>query len=397
MSGTTEPFVPFYRPSITDAEIAEVVDTLRSGWLTTGPKTRRLEEEFAAFVGSPNALAVNSATGALHVALAALGIGPGDEVITTPMTFVSTVTCIEHVGATPLLVDVEQDTLNLNPAAVEKALKTGGHSVRAVLPVHLYGHPCDMDPLLDLATTYDLRVVEDAAHALPARYRGRMVGTLGDLAAFSFYATKNMTTAEGGMLTGPPELLTEASTWSLHGISRHAWMRYSEAGSWHYDVIHPGFKYNMTDIQAALGIQQLRRLPDMQRRREAIVRRYNEAFAKLEQIDLPPCRSEVEHAWHLYVLRLNLARLTVDRDGFIEALRHRGIGCSVHFIPVHLHSYYRQRYGFQPEDFPIAFQEYQRIVSVPLFPGMADVEVDRVIDAVTRTALRYSKPTSESS
>jgi dTDP-4-amino-4,6-dideoxygalactose transaminase len=381
-------FVPFSPPLIGDEELEEVVHTLRSGWITTGPKTRRFEERFASYVGAPGALAVSSGTDAMLVGLAALGVGPGDEVITTTMTFCSTVHVIEHVGATPVLVDVEPDTLNVDPAAVERAITL---RTRAIMPVHLYGHPCDMDALLALADEHQLCVLEDAAHALPARYRGCTVGTLGDLTAFSFYATKNLTTAEGGMLTGAAELIEEARVWGLHGMSRDAWKRYGETGSWYYEVVVPGFKTNMTDIQAAIGLHQLEKLPSFQERRRAIVDRYNEAFGGCEALQIPTERPEVESAWHIYALRLNLDRLTIDRAQFIEQLKARKIGSSVHFIPVHLHPYYRDKYGFQAQDYPVAYCEYQRLVSLPLNVVMADRDVEDVIEAVLDIVERYGR------
>jgi len=390
-------FLPFSPPFIGDEEIAEVVDTLRSDWITTGPKVRRFEEEFAAFIGAPAALALHSGTAALHVALVALGIGPGDAVITTPMTFCSCVHVIEHVGARPVLVDVEPDTLNIDPGGIAKALDSSPFNIRAILPVHLYGHPCDMDAIGEIARRHDLAIIEDAAHALPARYRGRRIGSppeirdLRGVTCFSFYATKNLTTAEGGMLTGPPDLVEEARLWSLHGMSRDAWRRYSAEGSWYYEVIRPGFKYNMTDIQAALGLHQLRKLPQFQARRREIVQRYNEAFSRFEELQTPVERPEVEHAWHLYVLRLNLERLKISRNQFIEELKARNIGTSVHFIPVHLHPYYRDRYGYKPEDFPVAYREYQRIVSLPLYPRMSDQDVQDVIDAVAAVVRHLRK------
>jgi len=408
-------FLSFSPPLIGQEELDEVLDTLRSDWITTGPKTKRFEQEFAQFIGAPAALAVSSATDAMLVGLAALGIGAGDEVITTPMTFCSTVHVIEHLGARPVLVDVEPDTLNIDPAQVERAITP---RTRAIMPVHLYGHPCEMDALLDLAAKNHLHVLEDAAHALPAKYKGRMIGSpptptsniqspTSNLTAFSFYATKNLTTAEGGMLTGAPDLIEKARVWSLHGMSRDAYKRYSAEGSWFYEVILPGFKCNMTDIQASLGLQQLKKLPRFQERRREIVRRYNEAFAQLEELQTPIERPEVEHAWHLYVLRLNLERfpairkpvlsLSKDpkpvvseaepseiRNRFIEELKNANIGTSVHFIPVHLHPYYRDKYGFKPTDFPIAYREYQRIISLPLYPRMNDQDVADVIEAVAR-------------
>jgi dTDP-4-amino-4,6-dideoxygalactose transaminase len=389
-------FLSFSPPLIGQEEIDEVINTLRSDWITTGPKVKRFEQAFADFVGAPAALAVSSATDAMLVGLAALGVQPGDEVITTPMTFCSTVHVIEHLGARPVLVDVEPDTLNINPDHVARAVT---RRTRGIMPVHLYGHPCAMDALYDIAAQHNLFVLEDAAHALPARYKGRMIGALTsnlqppvpNLTAFSFYATKNLTTAEGGMLTGDVETIERARVWSLHGMSRDAYKRYTAEGSWYYEVIVPGFKCNMTDIQASLGLQQLRKLAAFQARRREIVQQYHQAFARLAEVQIPVERAEVEHAWHLYVLRLNLDRLQIDRARFIEELKAFKIGTSVHFIPVHLHPYYRDKYHFQPTDFPVALREYQRIVSIPLYPRMSDRDVQDVIEAVTQVVNTYRR------
>jgi len=379
-------FLPFSPPAISEAEIEAVVDTLRSDWITTGPKTKHFEREFAAHLGTSSALALNSCTAGLHLALVTLGIGPGDEVLTTPMTFCSSVNVIEHVGAKPVLVDVEPDTLALDPKRVAEATTP---QTRAILPVHYAGHPVDLQSIVDLARQRGLAVVEDAAHALPASYKGRRIGTIGDLTAFSFYATKNLTTAEGGMLTGSPDLLERARALSLHGMNRDAWKRYDANGSWYYEVVAPGFKYNMTDIQAAIGLVQLQRLEEMQNRRYEVVRQYNETFGEMDELETPTERPNVQSAWHLYVLRLNLDRLKIDRNQFIEEMRVRNIGTSVHFIPIHLHPYYRDKYGWKPEDFPIAYREYQRIVSLPLHPGLTDEDVSDVITAVTDIVQRY--------
>jgi dTDP-4-amino-4,6-dideoxygalactose transaminase len=388
-------FLPFSPPSIGEAEIDEVVDTLRSSWITTGPKVARFEAEFAELTSAPGALALNSATAALHVAFALLRLNREDQVVCSPMTFCSSIHVIEHVGARPLLVDVDPETLNIDPEQVERAVAQNPH-VKAIEPVHLYGHPCDMDALLDIAQAHGLSVVEDAAHALPATYRGRPVGkpderAPANLAAFSFYATKNLTTAEGGMLTGPADLVEEARVWALHGMSRDAFKRYSQGGSWFYEVVLPGFKYNMTDIAAALGLVQLRRLPRLQERRGEIARRYSAGLADVEAVQLPPRRPEVGHAWHLYALRLNLDQLTIDRARFIQELAELRIGTSVHFIPVHLHPYYRNKYGFKPDDFPVAYREYLRLISLPLHPGLSDEDADDVIDAVTSVARRFRR------
>jgi dTDP-4-amino-4,6-dideoxygalactose transaminase len=382
-------FLPFSPPLIGEEEIAEIVDALKSGWITTGPKARQFEQEFAAFVGAPAALGLNSGTAALHLALVALGIGPGDAVITTPITFCSGVHVIEEVGAKPILADVEPDTLNLDPAKVREALeRQDGHRVRAIMPVHLYGQPCDMDVLFEIAREYQLAIVQDAAHSLPAKYKGRMIGSFDSsspipvLTAFSFYATKNLTTGEGGMLTGPPELLDDARIWSLHGMSRDAWSRQGAEGSWYYEVVRPGFKYNMPDLQAALGIAQLRKLKEFHARRREIFDRYDRAFADLEELEIPSARPDVEHAYHIYALRLNLEHSRLTRRQFVEELSARNISASVHFIPIHVQPYYRDKYGYRPDDFPVAWREYQRLLSLPLYPRMTDRDVDDVIEAV---------------
>lgn len=402
-----ETFLSFSPPSIGDEEIAEVAAALRSGWISTGPKVAQFEEAFASFVGAPGAAALNSGTAALHLSLVTLGIGPNDVVITTPMTFCSSVHVIEHVGARPLLVDLEADTLNIDPARIREAIDTHakavrgrvakpGGRVRAILPVHLHGHPCDMDPILEIAREHELAVIEDAAHALPARYKGRMIGSNDRvtstpvLSCFSFYATKNVTTGEGGMLVANPTVLDEARLWALHGMSRDAYKRYTAEGSWYYDVIHPGFKYNMSDLQAAIGVHQLRKLPRHQARRREIVGRYQEAFGQYEELQIPVERRDCEHAWHIYALRLNRGRFrsgpgeapTAVRNRFIEQLTMRNIGTSVHFIPIHLHAFYREKYGYKPEDFPVAYHEYTRLLSLPLHPGLTDRDVDDVIQAV---------------
>ncbi|MBK7704112.1 MAG: DegT/DnrJ/EryC1/StrS aminotransferase family protein [bacterium] len=372
-------FLPFSPPYIGDEEIAEVVDSLRSGWITTGPKTKRFEKEFAAYVGAPAALALSSCTAGLHTALVLGGIGPGDEVITTPITFTATVAVIEHTGARPVLVDVEPDTMNIDPRLVREAVT---ERTRAVMAVHYGGHPCDLDPLRDVCREHRLLLVEDAAHAVPAKYKGRFVGSGDNPVSFSFYATKNLTTAEGGMLTGSPAMIAQGVVVSLHGMDRDAWKRNDRTGSWRYDIVTPGFKYNMTDIQAAIGLQQLRRLEAMHARRRELVARYNAAFGDLDACELPVERPEVQHAWHLYPLRLRSERLAITRDAFIEELRARNIGTSVHFIPIHTFTYYRERYGYRPEDFPVALDCSEREISLPLHPGLSDRDADDVIEAV---------------
>ncbi len=372
-------FLAFSPPAIGEDEIAEVVDALRSGWITTGPKAHRFEQEFAARLGAPGALGLNSCTAGLHTALATFGIGPGDEVITTPMTFAASVNVIEHVGARPVLVDVDPETLNIDPAAVERAVTP---RTRAILPVHFAGHPAELDPLAELAARHRLSIVEDAAHALPASYRGRPIGSGTNPVAFSFYATKNLTSGEGGMLTGVSGFLERARMLSLHGMDRDGWKRYAKGGSWFYEIVAPGFKYNMTDIQAALGLAQLRRLSAMQQRRCEVVALYNAAFCDSDALELPAERAHVEHAWHLYVVRLRLEALRIDRAQVIRELAERNIGTSVHFIPVHLHPWYRERYGFVPGQFPVAYGSYLRTVSLPLHPGLTDADVGDVASAL---------------
>ena len=381
-------FLPFSPPLIGKEEIDEVVDTLRSDWITTGPKVKRFEQEFASFVGAPAALAVSSGTHAMQVALAELGIGPGDEVISTPMTFCSTIHVIEQVGALPVLADVQSDTLNLDPVQIERAITP---KTKAIMPVHLYGHPCDMDEILQIAERHHLYVIEDAAHAVPAKYKGRMVGTLGTMTAFSFYATKNLATAEGGMLTGDADRMENARIWSLHGMSRDAFKRYGQDGSWYYEVILPGFKCNMTDIQASLGIHQLRKLEGFQRRRKEIVKQYVAALEQIPEIELPVERPGVESAWQLFVIRLNLDRLTIDRNRFIQEMKARNIGTSVHFIPIHLHPYYRDRFGYKPDDFPVTYANYLRLVSLPLNLKMSDEDVADVVEAVRDVTAHFRR------
>jgi UDP-4-amino-4,6-dideoxy-N-acetyl-beta-L-altrosamine transaminase len=383
-----EQFLPFALPSIGEEEIAEVVDSLRSGWITTGPKVKRFESEFAAYVGARHAVAVNSCTAALHIALAALGIGPGDEVITSPLTFCSTANVVLHLGGTPIFADIGED-YNVDPSEIERRI-TG--RTKAIIPVHYSGQPCRMDEILSCARNHGLRVIEDAAHAVGSKYRGRMMGTIGDVTAFSFYAIKNMTTAEGGMITtGDEELAEKMRLLSLHGISKDAWKRYTSEGSWYYEVTYAGFKCNMTDIQAALGIHQLAKLEHFLEVRRKYVAMYNAAFGEMPEIHTPVVRPDVRHAWHLYVIGLDLERLTINRAQFIEALRAEKIGTSVHFIPVHLHPYYRQTFGYRPGDFPNAERAYERIVSLPLYPNMSEEDVRDVIAAVTRIVRAHRK------
>jgi len=385
--------VPFHRPSIGPAEEREVIDTLRSGWITTGPKTKKFEQEFASYVGARNALAVSHCTGALHLALFALGIGPGDEVITTPFTFTATAEVMGYLGARPVFVDMEPDTFNIDPIKIEQALASGKHpNVRALMPVHFAGQACDMDRICAIARRYDLRIIEDAAHAVgSARMmdgRGMVkVGTIGDLSCFSFYAKKNITSAEGGMITTEDDALAQKiAVASLHGMDRDAWKRYDSTGSWFYEIHDTGFKYNLSDVHSAIGLAQLRRVEELTRRRQAIARAYNEAFADVAALETPVTEAGVEHAWHLYVMRLRMAALKITRNQFIDGLRGRGVGSSVHCIPLNTMAFYQERYGYRTGDFPIAEDVYGRCLSLPIFPAMSDEDVAWVIESVRAVA-----------
>lgn len=377
---TREEFLPFSRPTPGVREGQAAREAVESGWLTRGPRTVKFEEEFSRFLGVEDVLMVNSCTAALHLALLANGIGPGDEVITTPLTFSATANVVEHVGARLVLADVDPVTLQI--CAEQVALRMSPRT-RAIIPVHYSGHPCEMNELMALAREEDCIIIEDAAHALPARYEGKMIGTIGDCTAFSFYATKNLTTGEGGALVCKDrEVLENARTLSLHGMSRDAWRRYENGSSWFYEVTKPGFKYNMTDIQAAIGLEQLKRLGQFQARRRAIARRYLDELGRSEVWKVPSTKPNVVHAWHLFVVRLVTERLRVDRDEFIRRLSEMNIGTSVHFVPIHLHPYYREKYGWQPADYPEAMDAYERMVSLPLSPAMTDGEVGDVIAAM---------------
>ncbi|MGZ6227925.1 MAG: DegT/DnrJ/EryC1/StrS family aminotransferase [Candidatus Binataceae bacterium] len=381
--------IPFHRPSIGPAEEREVLDSLRSGWITTGPKDKRFEKEFAAYVGARHALAVSHCTGALHLALFALGVGPGDEVITTPFTFTATAEVIGYLGARPVFVDIDPGTLNLNPARVEEALESGQHRrVRAILPVHFAGHACDMDRLLAIARGHHLKIVEDAAHAVgSARHlEGRgmtRIGTIGDLSCFSFYATKNITSAEGGMVTTEDDALAERiAVASLHGMNRDAWKRYDRSGSWFYEIHDTGFKYNLSDVHAAIGVAQLARADDLMRRRAAIARAYSEALRTEPALQVPYEEPGIDHAWHLYVLRMHPGQLRIDRAQLVELLRERGVGTSVHCIPLNTMHFYQERYGYRTGDFPVAEDVYSRCLSLPIYPAMSDEDVAYVIESV---------------
>ncbi|TKJ28406.1 MAG: UDP-4-amino-4,6-dideoxy-N-acetyl-beta-L-altrosamine transaminase [Chloroflexi bacterium B3_Chlor] len=375
-------FLPPLAPCLGDEEYNEVLDTLKSGWITMGPKTRRFEELFAEYVRSSHAIAVSSCTAGLHLALVAGKIGPGDEVVTTPLTFCSTANVVVHQGATPILADVRPDTFNIDPDEIRKKITP---RTKAIIPVHLGGQPCEMDEIRAIAEEHGLLVIEDAAHATGAEYKDRIVGTISDVTVFSFYATKNLTTGEGGMITTEDaELAEKMRILRLHGISSDAWKRYSDRGSWYYEVLFPGYKYNMTDIQASLGIHQLAKQEKFLEVRQRYAEMYTDAFRDLPEIATPAVKNHVRHAWHLYIICLDSEHLTIDRGQFVEALRKKNIGTSVHFIPLHLHPYYKERFGFSKGDFPVAETIYDRIVSLPLYPRMSERDVEDVIRAVRK-------------
>jgi dTDP-4-amino-4,6-dideoxygalactose transaminase len=382
-------FLPFARPSIDEAEIAEVVDTLRSGWITTGPKVERFTEAFRTYVGGSFAAPLGSATAGLHLALLAHGIGEGDEVITTPMTFVATLNVIVLAGATPVLADIDRDTLDIRVDQVEKALTP---RTRALIPVHYVGQPCDMDPLLEVARSRGLTVIEDAAHAVGAEYRGRRVGSFPTTSVFSFHPNKNMTTGEGGMVvTGDEEVFEKVSLLKFHGMDRNAWKRFAKAGSPRYDVSLPGFKYNMMDLQAAIGLAQLPRLDGFIAARARIAESYSREL-KGAPLFLPkPVPWPIRHAWHLYAPLVDLDRLTIDRDRFMEELKARNIGCGLHYSAAHEFSYYRDRFGWAPGDFPEAHFVSERIVSLPLFPAMTEQDRADVVEAVFDIAKKFRR------
>lgn len=413
-------YLPFALPDVGTEELDEVRQVLESGWLTSGPQAQRFEREFADYVGAQHAVCVNSCTAAMHLSLEAAGVQAGDFVLTTPYTFAATAEVIRYFDAAPVLVDVDPETLNIDPArlrdtiedlnrcltsdaqpslpAVARVIAAGGRSghrepksgqVKAVMPVHIAGHPCAMDEIVTIAQDHNLHIVEDAAHACSASFRGKLIGSspapgIWSTTCFSFYATKTLATGEGGMVTtDDPAVAERIRLMSLHGVSKQAWKRYTADGSWYYEITAPGYKYNMPDVIAAIGRAQLRKVEAMRRRREAIAARYSQAFAPYTGVQVPTAHDHIQHAWHLYMLRLNEDQLSVGRDAFIEMLKQRKIGVSVHFIPLHIHPYYRTTYGYHPNDLPVSVREYQREISLPVYSKMSDFDVQSVIDAVT--------------
>lgn len=381
--------VPYHVPSIGEEEIAEVVDTLKSGWLTTGPKVRRFEREFAAFTGAQHAIAVSSCTGALHLAQEAIGVGRGDEVIIPAYTFTATAAMAIQLGARPVLADSSAQSPHVDAGSIEPLVTD---RTKAIIVVHFAGQACDMDPIMELARRHHIAVVEDAAHAIPATYRGRMVGTLGDVAGFSFYATKTITTGEGGMVTTDREDLAERiHRMRLFGLNADAWNRSSDRGSWYYEVEDHGFKYNMSDIAAAIGVHQLRQADALQKRRREIALAYSEGFQGLDTCWTPTESPNDLHAWHLYVLSLNLEALGKGRDDVMRELAARGIGTSVHFMPLNLHPAYQRSFGYGPGMCPSAERHFDGAISLPIYPDMSAESVDHVINATRETLARFRR------
>jgi perosamine synthetase len=381
--------VPFHRASVGEEEVRAASEVIRSGWLTMGPKTFEFEKEFAKYVGARHAVAVSTGTAALHLALEAAGVQEGDEVLLPTTTFTATAEAVIYLGARPVLVDIDPVTMNLDP---EDAAQRITPRTTAIIPVHFGGQPCDMDEIHRLARAHQLRVIEDAAHALPSEFGGKRIGRLSEFTCFSFYATKTLTTGEGGMVTTDDATAADRMRlMRLHGIERDAWKRYRAEGSWHYDVLESGFKYNLTDFQSAIGLVQLAKCDALRTAREVIAERYSAALATFDELVIPTVRSDRNTSWHLYVLRLRLDLLTGDRNSFIDALQRRGVACSVHFIPLHMHPYYQREYGYRVGQFPRAEQEYRACLSLPIYPDMTDEEIQYVISSVTETTIEFRR------
>jgi dTDP-4-amino-4,6-dideoxygalactose transaminase len=382
-------FLIFGNPVIEQPEIDEVVASLKSGWLGTGPKTHQFEEMFKDYKGSKFAAALNSCTAALHLSMLATGIKQSDEVIVPTMTFAATANAVIHAGATPVLVDCEKDTMNMCPADILKKITP---RTKAIIPVHFAGRACNMDAIMEIATKYDLKVIEDSAHAIETEYHGKKSGTFGDLGCFSFYVTKNIVTGEGGMvITDNEEYISQIKILALHGMSKDAWKRFGDAGYKHYQVVYAGYKYNMMDIQAAIGLHQLPRIERYWKRRQDIWSRYNEAFKDLPVFTPASVEPDTKHAYHLYTLLLDIERLKISRDQFLDEMTKRKIGVGVHYIALHLHPYYQQTFGYKRGDFPNAEWISERTVSIPLSPKLTEQDIEDVIKAVTTIILNNLK------
>ncbi len=382
-------YLLFHKPFISEEEIDEMVDTLRSGWLSMGPKTIKFEEEFNKYIGAKKSVAVSSWTAAGHLTLEAFGVEKGDEVIVPTMTFPATAEIVCYFGATPIIVDVDQDTLNISIEEIEKAITP---KTKAIIPVHYGGQPCDLDEINEIAKAHNLKVLEDAAHSLPATYKGKKIGTISDVTCFSFYATKTLSTGEGGMIcTNDQEIAERCAIMRLHGINRDAWKRYSEAGSWYYEVVAPGYKYNFTDLQASLGLPQLKKVDVMWEWRKKIAARYTEALKDFDLITLHTIKSDRESSWHLFPIRLNLEMITKNRAQIIEELKNKNVGVGVHFMPVHQHLYYSETFNLDDKNYPVASAAFPRLMSLPIYPGMSDESVEKVINILTEILNKYRR------
>ncbi len=382
-------FLLFHKPFISEEEVDEIVDTVRSGWISMGPKTIRFENNFNDYIGVKKSVAVSSWTAAGHLSLEAFGINEGDEVILPTMTFPATAEIVCYFKAKPVMVDVDEDTLNISIEAIEKAITP---KTKAIIPVHYAGQPCDLDEIHAIAKKHNLKVLEDAAHSLPAKYKGKKIGTISDVTCFSFYATKTLSTGEGGMIcTNDEEIAERVKIMRLHGINRDAWKRYTESGSWYYEVVAPGYKYNFTDLQASLGLPQLKKVDAMWDSRKRIAVRYTEALRDLDIIQLHTIKPDRDSSWHLFPIRLYLDRLTKNRAQIINELREKNVGVGVHFMPVHQHLYYRETFNLSDADYPVASAAFPRLMSLPIYPGMTDENVDKVIDVLIDTLNKFKK------
>jgi dTDP-4-amino-4,6-dideoxygalactose transaminase len=382
-------FLFFHKPFISDDEVDEIVDTVRSGWLSMGPKTIKFEEAFNSYIGCKKSIAVSSWTAAGHLTLEAYGIRPGDEVIVPTMTFPATAEIVCYFGAKPVIVDVEEDTLNISLKEIEKAITS---RTKAVIPVHYAGQPCDMDEIHEIAKSNNLKVIEDAAHSLPATYKGKKVGTISDVTCFSFYATKTLSTGEGGMIcTNDEEIAERCTIMRMHGINRDAWKRYTESSSWYYEVVAPGFKYNFTDLQASLGLPQLKKVDQMWQSRKNIAAKYTQALKDNELLTLHGVKENRDSSWHLFPIRLKLEFLKINRAQLIDEMRKLNVGAGVHFMPIHQHIYYNQTFKLDNKNYPIASSVFPKLVSLPIYPGMQDGHVDRVINVLVDLLEKYKK------
>ena len=382
-------FLPYGKQCLNTEEINEVIDTLKSNWITTGPKMRLFEEHFKDFIGSKYAIAVNSGTAALHISTSSININPGDEVITTPLTFVASANCVIYRGGTPIFADIKKDTYNIDPNEIKKKITP---KTKAIIPVHFAGQPCDMDEICEIAQENDLYIIEDAAHAIDAEYNGKKIGNISDLTVFSFHPVKNITTAEGGMVTtNNEELYEKLLMFRTHGISKDAVKRFGKSGDFYYDMKYLGFRYNMSELHASLGIHQLNKLPNFQKRRREIVEIYDKGLKDIEEVKLPYVKSNIKHSWHLYIIQLNLEKLRVDRDFIFKALREENIGVNVHYIPVHFHSYYRNKFGLTKGILPNVEWLFPQLITIPIFAKMSDDDVNDVIYALKKVINYYSK------